>query len=189
MKRLPPAKRNQLILVIAATMVTLSVIYIFLISPQKEQNTKLGNRIREQQDRLITIRKAIKETDAITADLAEASLQLNRAEQDVASGDVNAWTYDTLRRFKAAYHVEIPSIAQPTIGEVDLLAGFPYRQAKLSLNGSAYYHDLGKFVSDFENNFPHMRIINLIIEPASQASGSEKLSFRMEIAALVKPNS
>ena len=75
------------------------------------------------------------------------------------------------------------------MGEVDLLAGFPYRQAKLSLNGSAYYHDLGKFVSDFENNFPHMRMINLIIESASQGSGSEKLSFRMEIVALVKPNS
>lgn len=189
MKRLPPAKRNQLIMVIAATLVTVGVIYIFLISPQKEQNTKLGNRIREQQERLATIRKAIKETDAITTDLAEATLQLNRAEQDVASGDVNAWTYDILRRFKANYHVDIPSIAQPSIGEVDLLAGFPYRQAKLSLNGSAYYHDLGKFVSEFENNFPHMRMINLIVEPSNLGSSSERLSFRMEVVALVKPNS
>ncbi|MEY4917977.1 MAG: hypothetical protein RL616_1890, partial [Verrucomicrobiota bacterium] len=107
--------------------------------------------------------------------------------QDVASGDVNAWTYDTIRRFKANYHVDIPSIAQPTVTDVDVLASFPYRQAKITLNGSAFFHDLGKFVSDFENNFPHMRMINLIIEP-SQGSGTEKLSFRMEVITLVKPN-
>ncbi len=174
-------------MVIIATILTVVVIYSCLISPQKEKNSKLGARIREQQDRLQTIKKAIKETDTITTDLADLTLQLNRAEQDVASGDVNAWTYDTIRRFKANYHVDIPSIAQPTITDVDVLAGFPYRQAKLSLNGSAFYHDLGKFVSDFENNFPHMRMINLIIEP-SQGGGTEKLSFRMEVITLVKPN-
>jgi Tfp pilus assembly protein PilO len=187
MKRLPTAKRNQLIMVIIATMVTVSVIYYCLISPQKDKNSLLGTRIREQQERLQTIKKAIKETDTITTDLADLTLQLNRAEQDVASGDVNAWTYDTIRRFKANYHVDIPSIAQPTVTDVDVLASFPYRQAKITLNGSAFFHDLGKFVSDFENNFPHMRMINLIIEP-SQGSGTEKLSFRMEVITLVKPN-
>ena len=175
-------------MVLVATAVLVGLIYTCLISPQKDKNKKLGSDIRDRQDKLQTIRKAIKETDTIATDLTDLTLQLSRAEQDVASGDVNAWTYETLRRFKASYHVDIPSIAQPSIGDVDLLPGFPYRQAKLSLNGTAFYHDLGKFVSDFENNFPHMRITNLIIEPASQGPGSEKLSFRMEVIALVKPN-
>ena len=63
-------------------------------------------------------------------------------------------------------------------------------QIKVNINGTAYYHDLGKFIADFENNFPHIRIVNLTIEPASAGEpGNEKLSFRMDIVALVKPNS
>ena len=54
---------------------------------------------------------------------------------------------------------------------------------------TGYYHDVGKFISDFENNFPHGRVVNLIVEPVSSADpGNEKLSFRMDVIALVKPN-
>jgi len=176
-------------MVVSATLVTVAVIYFFLISPQQDKNKQLAAKIHDRQDKLQAIRNTIKDTESITTTLADLTLQLNRAEQDVASGDVNAWTYDTIRRFKAAYHVEIPSIQQPTIQEVDLLSGFPYRQAKVNITGTAYYHELGKFIADFENNFPHMRICNLILEPASQAPGAERLSFRLDIIALVKPNS
>jgi hypothetical protein len=72
---------------------------------------------------------------------------------------------------------------------MDLLPSFPYKQIRFAINGTAYYHDLGKFISDFENHFPHARVVNLVIEPMSNADNTnEKLSFRMEIIALVKPN-
>ena len=46
-----------------------------------------------------------------------------------------------------------------------------------------------KDFSDFENQFPYIRVMNLSLEPASSLVSSEKerLAFRMEIAALVKP--
>jgi hypothetical protein len=107
----------------------------------------------------------------------------------MASGDLYSWTYDTIRRFKQPYKVEIPEIGHPTIGEMDLLPSFPYKQIRLALNGTGYYHDVGKFISDFENNFPHSRVVNLIVEPAFGSDPSnEKLSFRMDVIALVKPN-
>jgi len=189
MKRLPTAKRNQLIMVVAATLAGLSLVYFLLIGPQKQQNSSLGLKIRAEKEKLTAIKNAIKDTDLISARLTDISLQLNRAEEDVATGDVYAWTYDTIRRFKAPYHVDIPSIGQPSISDMDMLAGFPYRQVKVSLSGTAYYHDLGKFVADFENSFPHMRLVNLSIEPANMTgSNSERLSFRLDIIALVKPN-
>lgn len=175
-------------MVIVATVTIIGVIYFMLISPQKDRNKELGKLIREHQDKLQTIRNSIKDADGIATKLGDVSLELSRAEQDVASGDVNSWTYDTLRRFKASYHVDIPSITQPSISDVDLLAGFPYRQAKVNLTGTAYFHDLGKFVADFENNFPHMRMVNLSIEPSSQNAGSEKLLFRLDVITLIKPN-
>jgi hypothetical protein len=69
---------------------------------------------------------------------------------------------------------------------------FPYKAAAFNVRGSAYYHDLGQFLADFENSFPYARIQNLEIEPgAVSASGTaetEKLSFRLEIVTLINPN-
>jgi Tfp pilus assembly protein PilO len=190
MKRLPPAKRNQLIMVILATLAALFLVYYLLIAPQKAENTDLANKIRVEREKLTNIKDSIKGAEKIAANLADSSDQLSRAEEDVATGDVYAWTYDTIRRFKAPYRVDIPSIGQPTVQDMDMLAGFPYRQVKVNIMGTAFYHDLGKFVSDFENAYPHMRIENISIEPANMTGpNADKLSFRMDIVALIKPNS
>jgi hypothetical protein len=108
----------------------------------------------------------------------------------MVSGDFYSWTYNTIRTFKAAYRVDIPEIGHPDISDTDLLPDFSFKQVKFSVSGTAYYHDLGKFTADFENKFPHMRLVNLAIQPV-QTSGSndEKLSFKMDIVALVKPAS
>ena len=176
-------------MVVAATVAALFMVFYFLIDPQKEQNEKLGEKIHSERDRLQSIRNAIKDTDRIASDLTTVTFQLNRAEEDIASGDVYAWTYDAIRRFKAGYKVEIPTIGAPSVGDMDLFSGFPYRQVKVTLSGVGFYHDIGKFVADFENNFPHMRMVNLYLEPANQVGpNSEKLSFRVDVVALVKPN-
>lgn len=176
-------------MVVAATLGALALVFFLLIQPQKEQNEQLGLKVRTEQERLKTIETSIKEADAIAGHLTDISLQLNRAEDDVATGDAYAWTYDTIRRFKANYHLDIPSIGQPTYSDMDMLSGFPYRQVKVSISGTAFYHDLGKFVSEFENTFPHMRMVNLSVEPAGLTGvNAERLSFRLDIIALIKPN-
>jgi len=190
MKRLPPAKRNQLIIVVVATVALIGLVYSLLIGPQNLENSRLANETKAAKVKLDQYRTTIKQADVTASELADITYRLGHAEEDIATGDVYAWTYDTIRRFKATYHVDIPDTSKPTAGEVDLLADFPYKQVKVTLNGSGYYHDLGKFVADFENNFPHMRVVNLMIEPAGALPGTaaERLSFRMDIVALVRPN-
>jgi Tfp pilus assembly protein PilO len=189
MRKLSPTKRNHLIIVLVLTLGALFAVFHFLIDPQKAQNKKLAENIRAQRDKLQSIKNAIKDADHISSDLTTVSFQLGRAEEDVASGDVYAWIYDTIRRFKSAYKVEIPTISAPTVTDADLFSGFPYRQVKVTLSGVGFYHDIGKFVADFENNFPHMRMVNLLVEPANQVGpNAEKLSFRVDVIALVKPN-
>ncbi|MCF7707890.1 MAG: hypothetical protein K9N52_03205 [Verrucomicrobia bacterium] len=59
-----------------------------------------------------------------------------------------------------------------------------------TIRGNAFYHDLGRFIADFENTFRFMRIENLSITPGGgteTSSQGERLSFTMDIAALVKP--
>ena len=138
---------------------------------------------------MLGIKNTITNANTVANDLAETSIALTDTEGDLASGDLYSWTYDTLRRFKQPYRVEIPDVGHPAIGEMDLLPSFPYKQIRFTINGTGYYHDLGRFIADFENTFPHARVVNLIVEPMPGADGgNEKLSFRMDIVALVKAN-
>lgn len=189
MKKISREKRNHLIIVGTITVATLGLIYFFLIQPQYDALAKIDRAKKTADSKLVSIKSTITNAGTVSNDLAETGAAVIRNEHDMASGDLYSWTYDTLRRFKQSYRVEIPDVSHPTTGEMDLLPSFPYKQIKFGINGTAYYHDLGRFVADFENNFPHARLIHLVVEPmAGTDSSNEKLSFRMEIVALVKAN-
>ena len=185
MKKLSPAKKNQLILTIVGTLAMISMVYFFLISPQQQENGTLAEKTKAKQAEVDKIKLTIKQAGTAAQTANELSAKLTEAESDVASGDVFAWIYDTLRQFKAGYRVDIPNISQPSQSEVELIPNFPYRQIKVSLQGTGYFHDIGRFIADLENKFPHLRVVNLNMEPVGDQS-SEKLAFRMEILALTK---
>ena len=173
-----------MVLLVTATLI--GVVYFFLISPQNKENLQLIKQTSDRQADLDKYKRIISQAQATSNQLAALSLQLSNTEQDIATGDTYAWIYDTIRQFKTNYHVDIPTISQPVMGDVDLIPNFPYKQVKFSLTGTAYYHDLGKFIADLENNFPHIRVVNLAI---GSNGDSELLSFRVDIVALVKSNS
>ncbi|MGA2786713.1 MAG: hypothetical protein ABSF60_04225 [Verrucomicrobiota bacterium] len=189
MKRLTKEKRNQLITVIFVTLAILTLIGFGLIRPQYASLSKIARDVKAADTKLQNIRHAITNSEAIANDWNDAAFALTRAEEDMASGDLYSWTYDTIRHFKQSYRVEIPEVGHPMIGDSDLLPSFPYKQIRFEIGGTVYYHDLGKFVADFENNFPHSRMVHLVVEPGAGPEGNnEKLAFKMEIVSLVKPN-
>lgn len=188
MKKLSKEKRNQLIIVALVTAAVLALIYIGLIQRQYNSLAKIAGAKKTASGKLFSIRNTITNAATIGKELDEFSTALEQTGTDMASGDLYSWTYDTLRRFKQSYRVEIPEVGQPSIGSVDLLPAFPYKQIRFSVSGGGYYHDLGKFIADFENNFPHARLVNLVVEPLPGPESGEKLAFKMEIVALVKPN-
>jgi hypothetical protein len=189
MNKLPKEKRDKLILVVISTIMLIALIYFGWIRSQDSNISRIKVETAAARDQLLGIESAIKKSDSTQVELFDIAETLSHAEDDMASGDTFAWTYDTIRHFKTAYKVEIPTIGSPATGDVDLLANFPYKQLKFNISGTAYYHDLGKFVSDFENNFPHIRIVNLNLDPAGgTGEDGEKLAFRMDIVALIKPN-
>jgi len=189
MKRLSKEKRNQLIMVAIITLAILGAIYFGLIKPQYDSLTSIASDKKAADTKLQGIKHTITNADVTANSLIAISSDITHAEEDMASGDLYSWSYNTLRRFKQPYAVEIPEIGHPAFSDVDLLPSFPYKQIRFSVNGTAYYHDLGKFIADFENNFPHARVVRLSLESMTgpDATG-EKLSFKMEIIALVKLN-
>ena len=183
-------KRIQFILVILCTLAVLGLIGFGLIRPQYKALSKIATTESDERSKLQNIKDTIKKAGDSTIQLSNVTVNLSRAEEDAATGDIYAWTYDAIRKFKASYRVDIPTVGQPSMGDVDLVPKFPYKQIRVNISGTAYYHELGRFLADLENTFPHIRVVNLIIEPLNATEpGNEKLSFRMDIIALVKPNS
>jgi Tfp pilus assembly protein PilO len=189
MKSLSKEKRNQLVLVVLLTGAVLAGLWFGLIRAQQQGLTVLaGDKIAAEQ-KLDQVRQAIETAEVVEAQLAEADRRLAKIESTMANGDLYSWSINTLKQFKLGYKVEIPQFSQiDGPKEMNMLAGFPYKQANMTISGTAFYSDFGKFVADFENQFPYMRVLNLSLEPVPALVGAEKerLGFRMEIAALVK---
>lgn len=184
------AKRIQIIGLILATLVALGGLGYGLIKRQYNNLEELARKKGADDVKLSVMETAVKNADQIEAALAEVSQTLAEKEATMATGDLYSWSINTMKKFKTTYKVEIPQfgpITPPT--EVSLLPRFPYKQAALNVGGKAYYHDLGRFITDFENQFPYMRVVNLTLDldPSPTAGDREKLLFKMDIITLVKP--
>jgi hypothetical protein len=189
MNSLSKEKRNQLVLTVLLTGGVLAGLWFGLIRIQQQSLAVLaGNKVSAEQ-KLDQVRQAIETADVVEAQLAQAEQRLAKIESSMANGDLYSWSINTLKQFKLGYKVEIPQFSQiDGPKEMNMLAGFPYKQANMTISGTAFYPDFGKFVADFENRFPYMRVLNVSLEPVPALVGVEKerLGFRMEIAALVK---
>jgi hypothetical protein len=187
MKSLSKDKRNQLVLVVLLTCGVLAGIWFGLIRFQQTKLDQLAQNRAAVEQKLDQVKQAIETADAVETCLTESSQRLAKIEATMASGDLYAWTINTIRQFKLGYKIEIPQFSQiDGPKDMNMLAGFPYKQANMTISGTAFYSDFGKFLADFENQFPYMRVVNLSLEPIPSGAEKERLAFRMEIATLVK---
>jgi Tfp pilus assembly protein PilO len=190
MNKLPKEKRDRLILVILMTAAVLTGVWFGLIKFQREKLRVLANETAAAQQKLRSMETGIKQANQIESNLAAAQTTLAERELQMATGDLHSWMFNTIRQFKLPHKVEIPQFSSIVEADTTLLPSFPYRQVTMTISGTAYYHDFGRFVADFENQFPYMRFENLDISPTSGlvSSDMEKLSFKIDVVALIKPN-
>ena len=139
MKKLSPEKRNQLILTIVGTLAMVSMVYFFLIGPQKQENGKLDQETQSLQTKLAQINQTIKQADVTAKNAADIAAKLSQAEADMAGGDVFAWVYDTLRQFKSGYHVDIPNIGTAGTGGSGFAGGFSLQTNQRLASGHRLY--------------------------------------------------
>ena len=188
--KMTKAKRIQFIVVILAALFLLGGMWYGLIKLQYDRLALLAKQKAEADSKFDVMEIAEKNAGQIETAVAEITSALAERESTMASGDLYSWSINTMKRFKTGYKVEIPQfgpISPPT--ESSLLPRFPYKQATLNVGGKAYYHDLGRFITDFENQYPFMRVANLTLDPDPNPASSdrEKLLFKMDVITLVKP--
>jgi len=189
MNKLSKEKRNQLILVVLITVAVLIGLWFGLINYQQEILQELTVKKIAAQGKLEKSEQGVKNAGRLETELAEATKKLADLEDDMAPGNPLSWMVNKIDVFKLPYKVDMPQISPPEPRTMELLAKFPYQQATFGIGGTAYYHDLGKFLADFENHFPYFRVLNLSLQPSTTApeNDREKLEFNMQVVTLVKP--
>jgi len=194
-KNLPKEKRDQLLLISTITLALTLGGYFGLVKMQKRKLDRIAKQTIEQQDKVGGAARVVSTHKETEEDL-EADLQkLKALEQNMASGDMYSWIITTINRFRADRKIDIPQFSREVTTEIGVVPKFPYKAALFHIRGTAHFHELGKFIADFENTFPHIRIQNLDMEPAALSAAMttptpdpEKLTFKMEIVALINPN-
>jgi Tfp pilus assembly protein PilO len=192
MNKLTKEKRNQLILIVLATVGVIAALWFLAIAAQQAKISEINRKIEDTTKDIDKMQQVKKASGKIAAQLAECQSRLARIEGTMPSGDWYQWVNSTIRQFNVPkYGVDVPVIGPPVGSTMNMIPNFPYNQLSVTLSGTAYYDDLGLFLADFENRFPCMRIENLNLEPGggSTAEDREKLNFRMEVVSLTRTDS
>jgi hypothetical protein len=193
MRNLPKEKRDRIILIALGTCAVIAGLYYGIVGAQQKSLASARKMHAEKQNQLTNAERLVSNLPQVQKGLEETLEHLRGVESTMASGDLYSWGILAINSFKENYDIDIPQFSREISAEVGMFPNFPYKAAIFSLRGSAYYHDFGRFVADFENSFPFMRIQNIELDPGNSSiangqDGSEKLSFKMEIVALVNPN-
>jgi len=200
MAKLSKEKRDRLILVVLATIGVVAGLWFGVVKTRQQQLDESKSRLTAAIDNLDKARKRVKQAEKVEADLELATRKLKAIEEIMAPGvDLYSWALLLLDNSRSGHEVNIIDVTRPVKGDVGMLPQFPYEAAIFSVRGTAYYHQFGKFLADFENRFPYFRVQNLILGAGSGSesaagsdatatrTGDEKLNFSMVVIALIKP--
>ena len=193
-KNLPKEKRDRLLLIVIGTVAITVGLYLGLVKAQKRTLDRISKQTIEQNEKVGGAERLMKSRGEVEKSLETNLQKLKAIEQTMASGDMYSWVIATVNRFRADRKIDIPQFSREVTTEVGMFPKFPYKAALFNIRGTAHFHDLGKFIADFENTFPYLRVQNVDLEPAAQSAATgtavepEKLSFKMEIVALINPN-
>lgn len=195
-KALSPEKKQHMVAVGMGTLLGLCAVYFLLIAPAREALGKLHVQTAEAEKKYADADRLVKRTQAVQEELEKLEERLAAIEAGMVDSDPVQWIRSTEIKFRsqAPYKVEIPNFPFRGQGEMAMIPEFPYKAANYLFSGSAYYHDFGRYLADWENQFPYMRVLNMEITPddpgpfATAADDRERLNFTFEVSVLVKPS-
>lgn len=194
MKGLTKEKRDQLILTVIGAVAVCAGLWFGLISTMRHGLGVITEQMEEKKTKVTNAQRLVGSTADLQKTLEDHTAKLKVIEDSMAAGDMYSWIILKVNKFREDRKVEIPQFSREVRTEVGMFPKFPYKAAVFTVRGTAFFHDLGKFIAEFENAFPHVYLQNLELEPASNSNATaaghpEMLSFKMEIVTLINPNS
>ena len=193
MNKLPKEKRAQVLWLIAGIGMVMTLLLLWFAWNSYSNLKSKTQQMAELREKVRTTKRRVEQEERFRTELATARARLSGIEERMATGDEYLWIIRTLNNLLTASNIDIANFDPPRIGELETMPKVPYRAATFSVQGTAYYHEFGKFLAEFENSFPYMEINRVELSPNPEsglsAQEGEKLSFKMEFVTLIKPGS
>ena len=174
----------------AGTVVLMGILWYVGVTAKQEELSKTEKNTAQMRDTLKKAEGTMRNGEEIAEKLESRTQLLQKRESLLAPDrDAYAWIISTINPFiQARRGVNIYHYSQPEVTDLGIIPDFPYKWATFHLLGTGYYHDMGKFFSDLENNFPCFRVQNLEMGAITTVGGEpEKLSMSFDLVVPVKP--
>ena len=188
-KKLKPEQRNRLLLTAVGTLMAVVGLYFVLIREQMDSLQVEKDAASQCEDKLKEARRLLKMAADYQTELRDTTARLAAIEATLAppNSDLYAWMIKLLMQFKEDRKVDILHVSRESLVDAGILPVFPYQAIQTTVNGLGQYHEIGRFLADFENRYPYFRVQNLELRPATGSQSPEdreKLEFKMELVAL-----
>lgn len=196
MNKLSKDKRDKLILTIIGTVGIVAVLYFFVLSDMKDEHATLGTKIFSTKDRIDKAERVINRQATFNQEMAALKGALNtRQAQMPRPGEDHVWFLKIMEDRRGAYNLDINEIRNPEAWDPGVLPNFPFKGVSFNVTLVGGYTDFGRFLADFENEFPFMRVQLMSVIPdaqpgppgsgiATQDTGKLRINFR--VISLIK---
>jgi hypothetical protein len=189
--KLTKNQKDQLIGVAVGTVGLIGALWYLGVTAKQAELSKTEKNTAQMVDTLKRAETTMRQGDEVEERLKMRSDLLEKREAMLAPDrDAYVWVIGVINDFiKSRKGVNIFNYSQAEVADFGSLPGFPYKWATFHIGGSGYYHELGAFFRDLENNYPYFRVQNLEITANTTVGGEpEKLSVSFELIVPVKPS-
>lgn len=183
----------------------IAVLYFLVITDQKAEIDQLSSKISALgSKRDVSLRTGKRGRD-VQSELEERKKILEEKQVGMPRPqDDHVWFLRIMEEMRPRYGLDLEEIRNPEETEAGVLPKFPYRAVALNVSMLGNYNDFGRFLADFENRYPYMRVQLTSVsadarslresvrapgmpEPAgAQAKDSGKLRFNYRVIALIR---
>lgn len=190
MKKLSKEKQQQMMLIGLVTIMAVALMWQLVLSSRHQALKRISAEQVDLTTKIENANRLIAKKAVFEEEFRIAEERLKEVEDGMASGDLYSWAIIMLNNARRDHNIQIPEISRERRVTLDLLPEFPYEATLFSIKGYGYYHDLGAFIADFENSHPFMQLRNLELEPEPVGVGEiqERLVFRVDVVALIRPS-
>jgi hypothetical protein len=189
LNKVSKTQRDQIVGIAVGTVGLMGLLWYLGVTAKQEELSHTEQNTAQMQDKLNKANNVMRKGGEIADKLEAREQLLDKREAILAPDrDAYAWIISTISPFlQTRKGVTINRYSQPEVSDAGLIPSFPYKWATFHLEGTGYFHDLGGFFADLENEFPAFRVQNLEMN-ANGGSGveAEKLNVTFDLVVPVK---
>jgi hypothetical protein len=199
--------KQRLVILVMVTVAVLGLFYQFVIKTEQRLIAECQSSITNHLHQADLTREWTKNWEKHAQELAASSNLLHRLEASMPNGDIYRWTLRNFLR-REAMGVEVVSvdpprpadalipatarIQVPSLGEDELMKTveipLPYQTVVFNVSGKATFHNFGRYLAAIENEYLHMRLQRLELDPAApdalESPDANRLVFQLDLLTL-----